>query len=285
MTKYHERFIKVVEYIESNLDKDLDVDTLCELANLSKFHFHRQCSAFFGMSVMSLTRLLRLKKSAYLLVYRNSNILDIALESGYESHEAFSRSFKKYFDKSPSDFRKQPDWDPWCITYEPILKLRAKIMNKNLHVKIVDFPETLIAVMEHRGPPNLLGRTIQKFIEWRKLNGLPPAKSKTFNLVYDDPYTTAPEDFRFDIACSIEKEVEATDQGVTNKTITAGRCALVRHVGSDDSIGSIINFLYSEWLDNSGFEVRDFPIFFDRISFFPETPENEMITDIYLPLK
>ncbi|MCF2949125.1 AraC family transcriptional regulator [Paraglaciecola aquimarina] len=288
MSKIQDRFLQVISYIETNLDADLDLNMLCQQVHLSKYHFHRQCSAFFGMPVIKLARLLRLKRAAYQLAYRDDkNILDIALANGYDSHEAFSRTFKKYFDKSPFEFRKAPDWTPWQSIYDPVLTLRTKMMNKHCEfkVEIIDFPETSIAVMEHRGAPNLLGNTIQKFIEWRKLNRLSPNISKTFNLVYDDPNVTAPEDYRFDICCSSDHKVEPNNHGVVNKEIPSGKCAVVRHVGSDDSIGVVVNFLYSKWLLDSNFEVRDFPIFFERVSFFPEVSENKMITDVYLPIK
>ena len=288
MSDYQGRFETVINHIEANLDSELDVDTLCKLAHFSKYHFHRQCSAFMGVSVIKLIRLLRLKRAAYQLAYRkHEKILDIALANGYESHEAFSRIFKKYFEQSPSEFRKEPNWDPWHLKYEPILQLRKDMMSgdTNFNVEVKAFPETLIAVMEHRGAPNLVGHSIQKFIEWRKRNKLPPSKSKTFNLVYDDPNVTAPEDYRFDIACSVDTPIAANDFGIVNKVIPAGRCAVVRHMGSDDSIGEIVSFLYTTWLTNTGAELRDFPIYFERVSFFPDVPENEMITDIYLPIE
>ena len=287
MTKYRDQFTDVVNYIDANLDMKLDVERLCQLVYLSKYHFHRKFSSYFGMPVISLARLLRLKRAAFQLAYRvDDKIVDIALANGYESHEAFSRAFKKHFDQSPFEFRKNPDWTPWHSKYEPVIKLRTNIMNENpdFKVELIDFPETSIAVMEHRGAPNLLGSTIQKFIEWRKINHLPPSKSKTFNLVYDDPAVTAPEEYRFDLCCSIDCEVEPNDYGIVSKKIPSGKCAVVRHIGSDDSIGVAVYFLYSKWLLDSSFEVRDFPIFFERVSFFPEVPENEMITDIYLPI-
>lgn len=287
MSKYQDRFTNVLSYIEENLDTELDIDKLCQIAYLSKFHFHRQCSAFFGLSVLSLVKLLRLKRAAYQLAYRDDKkVVDIALASGYESHEAFSRAFKKHFNQSPSDFRKSADWAPWHSKYEPILKLRAKIMNNkaNFNVEIVDFPETSIAVIEHRAAPNLLGNTIQKFIAWRKLNALPPTKSKTFNLIYDDPNTTAPNEYRFDLCCKVNQDVKENDHGVINKKIPAGKCALIRHIGSDDSIGVAVNYLYSNWLLTSDYEIRDYPMFFERVSFFPEVAEKDLITDIYLPL-
>lgn len=239
------------------------------------------------MPVMSLVKLLRLKRAAYQLAYRNEKILDIALANGYESHEAFSRAFKNQFNQKPSDFRFSPDWTLWHIKYEPILKLRTKIMSQNVNfdAKIVDFPKTLIAVMEHRAAPSLIGHTIKKFIVWRKENRLPPSKSKTFNLVYDDPNITEPENYRFDVCCSIDNAVEESASGIMNKVIPAGKCAVIRHIGSDDSIGLAVQYLYSEWLNNSNFEIRDFPIFFERVSFFPEVSESEMITDVYLPIE
>jgi AraC family transcriptional regulator len=288
MTKYQDRFVDVVNYIEANLDTNLDIDKLCQRVYLSKYHFHRQCSAFFGMSVMSLAKLLRLKRAAYQLAYRDDKkVLEIALTNGYESHEAFSRAFKKRFNQSPSSFRLSPNWASWDATYEPIIILRSKIMNNsgNFTVDLVDFPETLIGAIEHRGPPNMLGNTIQKFIQWRKENKLPPTKSKTFNLVYDDPNLVDAKDYRFDIACSIPHLLEGNTAGIVNKTIPAGKCALIRHVGSDDTIGLAVNYLYLTWLNASNYTLRDFPIFFERVTFYPDVAENELITDIYLPIK
>ena len=79
--------------------------------------------------------------------------------------------------------------------------------------------------------------------------------------------------------------VEENTFGIVNKTIPSGKCAVVRHIGSDDTIGLVVNYLYSEWLNDSNVKLRDFPIFFERVTFFPEVTENEMITDVYLPIE
>lgn len=154
-----------------------------------------------------------------------------------------------------------------------------------IEVCIVDFPETSIAVLEHRGPAETLAHSIRKFIQWRKAHHSPPNKSKTFNIVYDDPATTEPEQYRFDICASYEGPVADNNHGVIHSIIPRGRCALVRHIGPDDVIEQVVSYLYGEWLTNSNEELRDFPLFFERITFFPDVPENEAITDIYLPLR
>jgi len=67
--------------------------------------------------------------------------------------------------------------------------------------------------------------------------------------------------------------------------IPAGRCALLRHVGSDDQLGRSIRHLYSSWLPTSGEDLRDYPLYLRRVAFFPDVPDSEAITDIYLPLR
>lgn len=288
LKSYPVRFDAVINYIESHLDSALDVDELCQTVHLSKFHFHRQCSAYFSMSVMSVVRLLKLKRAAHQLAYRQPiKIIDIALNAGYESHEAFSRAFKKLFAMSPSDFGRNPDWTTWQTHYQPLCQLRINSMSSKIHfdVQLVDFPELCLATLEHRGSPSLLGKSIARFIEWRKANKLPPSKHRTFNLVYDDLATTAPEDYRFDLCCAVETPMENTEFGIVTKTMPAGRCAKIRHQGSDDKLGVIAKYLYTTWLEQSGCELRDFPMFFERVSFFPDVPESETLTDIYLPIK
>jgi AraC family transcriptional regulator len=72
---------------------------------------------------------------------------------------------------------------------------------------------------------------------------------------------------------------------VVARTIPAGRCAVLRHVGSDDGFAATFDFLYREWLPKSGEEPRDFPLFLQRVKFFPDVPEHEAVTDVFLPLR
>jgi len=287
MNKYQQNFNELVTYIENNLEQKLDIDELCNKTCLSKFHFHRLCSASWGMSVMSLVRLLRLKRAAYQLAYRQEiKVLDIALTSGYESHEAFSRAFSKSFAKSPSAFRRSPNWCAWHQHYARVMALRSRMMidKLQLQVELVNFPQTQVAVMEHRAGPDTVSRTIQKFIQWQKENRLPPIKSQTFNLLYDDPNMVTEQDYRLDICCAIQAPIAENHYGVIEKSIPAGKCARVRHKGSDDGLGVLIHALYAKCLSEPEYELRHFPLFLHRVSYFPDVSEGDMLTDIYLPL-
>jgi DNA gyrase inhibitor GyrI len=63
-----------------------------------------------------------------------------------------------------------------------------------------------------------------------------------------------------DLCAGIERDVEPNEFGTMAKVIPGGRCAVIRHVGSDDNLGDALKFLYTKWLPQSGEELRDFPL-------------------------
>lgn len=155
-----------------------------------------------------------------------------------------------------------------------------------MQVTIVNFDITSIAALEHRGDMKLVNDTVLRFIEWRKQSGLSPiSSSRTFGIAYDNPDTVAPDAFRFDVCGEVQQPVPSNPQGVINKVIPGGRCAVVRHLGSHARIGESIYPFYREWLPQSGEELRDFPLYFHYVNLITDVPEQELVTDIYIPLK
>lgn len=285
---YLARFQKVLAYIDAHLSEDLTVAQLSDVAAFSKHHFLRQFSELFGMGVYKYVQLCRLKRASYQLAFRDDQpVTEIALDSGYDNAESFSRAFKKSAGQTPSEFRKQPQWEPWHDTYEPLTALRIRYMQTATparDIRIEHFPETRVATLEHRGDPNRIGDSIRAFIAWRKQHHLHPSRHATFNIFYDDPYQVAPADYRFDLCVAVDRDMRDEALGIIDKTIPAGRCAVLRHVGSDDHLHASIAHLYSQWLPESGEELRDFPLFVQRVKFYPDVPEHEAVVDIFLPL-
>jgi AraC family transcriptional regulator len=153
-----------------------------------------------------------------------------------------------------------------------------------MQVEIVDFPETLVAALEHRGPEHLTYDTTRKFVAWRQANGLLPGTGSTYGVHYTDPATTPGDEYRLDLCVSVSEPVLPNPQGVVTKTIPAGRCARVRHLGSRHDVLPA-EWLYRQWLPRSGEQLRDYPMFFHYVNVGPEVKEQEMITDVYMPLK
>jgi len=279
---YERRFNNVLHYIDSHLNDNLTVDVLAQVACFSKYHFHRQFSAYVGIGVYQYVQLLRLKRSSYQLVFRqDQQIIDIAFDAGFENPESFSRAFKKAFGQTPSQFRKEPAWEPWHKKYR--FPDREGVMD--MQVEVVNFPETKIAVLEHRRSPDLINESVSQLIAWRKETGLSPIKtSNTYGLAYDDPKVVKSDDFRFDLCASVQKDVPDNRFGIVNSMIPGGKCARLRHVGPYDGMSQKVHYLYGEWLPGSGEELKDFPCFFHYIKSFPDVSEHELVTDIYLPL-
>ena len=152
---YKTRMQRVLEYIDQHLDGDLDLETVSGAAAFSKFHFHRQFTATFGLSVHRYVQLARLKRASHRLAGADDDsITQIAMDAGYDAPDAFARAFRKRLGQSPSSFRKSPDWEPWLSAFGPLEKSRSKVMQiifEQNDVTIRDVPPTPVAMLEHRG--------------------------------------------------------------------------------------------------------------------------------------
>lgn len=152
-----------------------------------------------------------------------------------------------------------------------------------MEVTIVQFPATRVAAIEHRGPPALEHATARQLIAWRIEQGLSLERHRSYGVHYTDPRTTPPAEHRVDFCVATDAAVPPNPHGIVAKRIPGGRCALARHLGARAHIPAAA-YLYETWLPGSGEALRDFPIFFHYVNVGPGVREEEMITDVYLPL-
>ena len=87
---------KAINYIENNLDNNINFETVAKEVGMSAFYFHRIFTAIIGISPTTYIRNRRLTVAAQEISKNNENIVDIAFKYGFESHEAFSRAFKNF---------------------------------------------------------------------------------------------------------------------------------------------------------------------------------------------
>jgi AraC family transcriptional regulator len=288
LENYHDRMQRVLDHIDRHLDDDLDLEAMSDVAAFSKYHFHRQFTATFGLSVHRYVQLARMKRASYRLAYDAQSVTDIAMDAGYDAPDAFARAFRQRFGQSPSSFRKSPDWEPWLAAFGPLDNARSKLMQTTFtlnEVTIRDVTTTPVAIMQHRGDPATIGATIQRFIAWRKASGLSRRTSPTFNVFHSDPRTTPPDEYRLDLCVGTDRAIEANGEQIEAGTIPGGRCAVLRVVGNTDNLEPAALYLYRDWLPASGEEAGDFPLYCRRLSFFPEVPEHEAVVELFLPLK
>lgn len=289
LQNYHIRMQRVLDYIDRHLSSDLDLETLSGIAAFSKFHFHRQFKATFGLSVHRYVQLARLKSASHRLAYGDSpSVTDIAMDAGYDAPDAFARAFRQRFGQSPSSFRKSPEWAPWLAAFGPLDNARNRLLQKTFavdDVTVLDVPFTPVAIMEHRGDPATLGATIQRFIAWRTTAGLHLKTNPTFNVWRSERRPASPTDYRVDICVGTDRPIEAHGEQIKAGEIPGGSCAVLRVVGNTDNLEPAALYLYRDWLPASGEEPRDFPLYCKRLGFFAEVPECEAVAELFLPLK
>ncbi|MCP4617234.1 MAG: AraC family transcriptional regulator [Bradyrhizobium sp.] len=111
---------KALWYVESHLADSLTLDEVAAVGGVSRFHMVRAFAAATGMSVMRYVRARRLTKAACALARGAPDILTLALEAGYGSHEAFTRAFRDHFGVTPERVRAATCLDTLALQ-EPIM--------------------------------------------------------------------------------------------------------------------------------------------------------------------
>jgi len=106
MSDYNVRINRALNYAQEKLPGHVELEEVAKIAAFSPYYFHRVFLLVVGENFSQFMRKRRLEWAAIALLKTQSRIIDIALDAGFESQEAFSRAFKNYFDITPAKFRK-----------------------------------------------------------------------------------------------------------------------------------------------------------------------------------
>jgi AraC family transcriptional regulator len=180
LADYQQRILRAQQLLEQHLDEPIDPAALAKCASFSLHHFHRIFRAQLGESVMQHVRRLRLERAARRLRASDTDILAVALEAGYESHEAFTRAFAERFGVPPSVFRGQPSariaaWEPMRNTRPPVA------------VRVEDMPGIHVAFMRNRGSYAVVHLVWGQLRAWISRTG---ATGALYGVCPDDPEMT-----------------------------------------------------------------------------------------------
>lgn len=291
LENYHARLMRVLDYIDAHLDQDLDLATLSQIAAFSKFHFHRQFAAALDVSVHRYVQLARMKRATHALAWdETQSVTDIAMDAGYEAPDAFARAFRQRLTQSPSSFRKSPDWSSWLSAFGPLDNARTKLMKITFDyddITIREVPSTSVALLEHRGDRATLPQTLERFRSWCKARGLAPDTGRSSFMIFRSEREPAnPQDYSMDICVASDRPLNPGDAPMRADVIEGGRCAVLRYPGQSNNLEPAYQFLYRDWLPQSGEEARDFPAYVERkLMPIEGTQAHEVVVELHLPLK
>lgn len=98
---------RVKRFIEHNYPEKITLDSLAHNSSLSKYYLSHRFSELYGKSPIAYLNEVRLANAKDLLLTTNHSIEEIASSTGFSSAGYFSQSFRKIYQKSPQQFRKQ----------------------------------------------------------------------------------------------------------------------------------------------------------------------------------
>jgi AraC family transcriptional regulator len=225
-----ERLLPVLVHIQANLDQDLSLEALANRARLSPFHFHRLFRSGVGETLKQYTQRLRLERAANRLVITDAAILDVALDSGFHSHETFSRQFKRRFQVTPKDYRQgaRGEIKRSSVSTPSLDELYAEFeLSKTTVTRLAHLH---VAFIRHVGPYESVTDTLwQRLEEWAK-SKLLPHDLIFLGIAHDAPGVTPPERLRFDAAIVVPKPF--SQNGVVgHQELGPAEFAMTTHVG------------------------------------------------------
>ncbi|QWI17319.1 AraC family transcriptional regulator [Bacillus wiedmannii] len=286
--EYLRRIYKVQDYIESNINDSLSIEELADVAGFSKFHFHRIFKGIVDEPLSRYVNRLKLERATNLLTYRlDMTITDIAYHFGFTDSAVFSRTFKNYYGVSPSQYRNDNSKNCKDVRrasqYNECKKVRG-------NVEIVTVDDINVAYIRHIGTYKELTIAFPKMIE--KLfhyaaeeNYYVFENTKVLTIYHDHHEFTEDNHLRTSLCITIpdESAVETSDIGIM--VIPSGKYAVGHFEIFQDEYKGAWDFLYGEWLPNSGYKPRDsYP--FEMYKNDPrQHPENKHIVDIYVPIE
>jgi AraC family transcriptional regulator len=248
---------KALWFIESHFAEAPDLDDVADVAGVSRYHLTRAFGDVTGQSIMRYMRGRRLTIAARALSNGAPDILAVALEAGYGSHEAFTRAFREQFGATPEAVREQDLIDN--------LKLVEAIkMDENMHVnlgepRIVQSKPMLIAGLNERygvqSGANIPAQW-QTFVP--HVGSVPGQLGGTaYGVIYNGD-----DDGNYDYMCGVEvSDFSRLPSDLHRLRVPACKYAVFRHAGHVSGLRSSWSQIWSKSLPESGYELADAPIF------------------------
>lgn len=278
--EYVRRILKVMIYIEENLEEELTLEKLAKVSCYSPFHFHRIFQAITGETVHRYVKRLRMQSAAGKLRYTDRPVTEIALNASFETPSAFTKAFKQFMGSSPKSYRS---------LYAAVNTITQKI--KELPMIKPDkieksLPDLNLLFVRRYGnytqSPQAAWESMFGFINENRLNHL---EMRYFGISYDDPQVTSEDKLRYDAAILAPPKICGKGE-VGSKMLKGGKYAVFTHHGPYEGLEDVFNRIFLKWLPGSkeNFdETRAVFCEYFNMEHIKTTPQT-LMTKLYIPL-
>ena len=270
---------KAIWYIENHFAEDVTLEEIAVATGVSRFHLTRAFGLATGRSVMRYLRARRLSEAARVLAAGSSDILAVALDAGYGSHEAFTRAFHEQFGLTPEAVRRQ-----------------RHVANLSL-VEAITMDQTFLPDLEpsrfEEAQPTLIAGLSQRYT-WDTNSGIPAQWQRFAPHIGNIPGQLGTTTYGvccnadgkggFDYVCGVAvAETAELPADFTRVRIPAQLYAVFRHAGHVSAIRRTVNTIWNKWLPASGCELAPAPDF-ERYENFDARSGTGTI-EIWIPVK
>ena len=274
---YEKRVLRVLKYIHENPAGDLSLDALADIALMSRFHWHRVFQAMTGETCAQAVRRIRLYRASSWLLGTDKTVAEIATAVGYPNIQSFTRAFNESFGVPPATFRKNGN-------YGIPRKQKSKGNFTMFTVQTETMPERRLAALLHKGSYNCLDKSFAKLAHTASSENLWPRTAGMVGVHYSDPNVVNEDDLRAHAGLVITDQ-EPVPQSLEEVVLPAGPCAVLNYKGPYTAIKVAYDYLYGDWLPNSGKEPADLPPYELYLNNPMDTEESELLTNIVVPLQ
>ena len=272
---------KALWYIESHLADPLTLEQIAVIGGVSRFHMVRAFAAATGLSVMRYVRTRRLSEAARALAGGAPDILNLALDADYGSHEAFTRAFRDHFGVTPEAVRRSTRLDN-LLLQEPIV-MDSTVIDNLQAPRFETGKAMLVAGVGERCTHENGGAGIPN--QWQRFHQKVGDIPDRVGQVAYGVCCNGDDSGNFDYIAGVEvSDFSDLPREFSRVRIPEQRYAVFTHRDHISSIRRTVNTIWNHWLPASGLNAADAPSFerYDE-NFDPLTGNGGL--EIWVPVK
>ena len=249
---------KALWYIESHLAEPLTLDDVAGIAGVSRFHLVRAFGAATGFSVMRYVRARRMTRAAQALAAGAPDILSLALEADYGSHEAFTRAFRDHFGVTPETVRAATCLDRLTLQ-EPIV-MDSTLLDNLKPPRFETSKPFLVSGIAERCTQDNSGAGIPNL--WHQFHHTVDHIPARIGKIAYGVCCNGDDSGNFDYVAGVEvNDFSDLPREFTRVRIPEQRYAVFTHAEHISTIRRTVHTIWNQWLPASGMKAADAPSF------------------------